>query len=62
MAKHYSVYETKTDKPVIIYGTSDECAKAMGITRASFYKKLNRQRLGEKVGKCEIFEDEDDLE
>ena len=60
MAKHYSVYESGTDKPLVIYGTSDECAKALKITLGSFYKKLCRQRSGEKPGKYEVFEDEED--
>lgn len=34
----YTVYNNKTDFPVIVYGTSEECAKAMGITLNTFYK------------------------
>lgn len=60
MAKHYSVYEAETDKPIVIHGTSDECAKMLGITRDSFYSKIVRQRNGRKPEKYEIFEDEED--
>ena len=60
MAKHYSVYERKTDKPIVIYGTPTECAKALGITRSSFYCKIARQRSGmHQPQKYEIFEDEE---
>ena len=60
MAKHYSVYERKTDKPIVIYGTPTECAKALGITRGSFYSKIARQRSGRhQPQKYEIFEDEE---
>ena len=60
MGKYYSVYEAGTDKPIVIHGTSDECAKMLGITRDSFYTKIVRQRNGRKPEKYEIFEDEED--
>ena len=60
MAKHYSVYEPRTDKPIMIYGTSVECAKALGITLGSFYRGIVRQRKGKKSTKYEIFEDTED--
>ena len=37
MAKRYSVYDRRTDQPVIIYATARECAAAMGLTEMSFY-------------------------
>ena len=60
MAKHYSVYERATDKPIVIYGTPEECAKALGITRDSFYSKVAKARSGTRPSrKYEIFEDEE---
>ena len=62
MANRYSVYERGTDRPICIHGTSDECAKALGIERRTFYSYIARARRG-KIGaptKYEIFEDEDD--
>ena len=60
MAKHYSVYERTTDKPIVIYGTPEECAKALGITRDSFYSKVAKARNGTRpTRKYEIFEDEE---
>ena len=61
MAKHYSIYERATDKPIVIYGTPQECADALGITRDSFYSKIAKERSGKrKSNKYEIFEDEED--
>ena len=60
MGKRYSVYERATDKPVVIYGTPEECAKALGITRDSFYSKVAKARNGTRPSmKYEIFEDEE---
>ena len=60
MAKHYSVYERTTDKPIVIYGTPEECAKALGISRDSFYSKVAKARSGSrKPVKYEIFEDKE---
>lgn len=60
MGKFYSVYESGTDKPLVIHGTSDQCAEVLGITRDSFYSKIVRQRQGRPPTKYEIFEDEED--
>ena len=62
--KRYSVYHTKTDMPLIIYGTSKECAEAMGITVNSFYRYIIRTRQGKiKAHKWLVYEDEvEDLE
>ena len=60
MAKHYSVYERATDKPIVIYGTPEECAKALGIARDSFYSKVAKARSGTRPSrKYEILEDEE---
>ena len=61
MAKRYSVYDRRTDQPVIIYATARECAAAMGLTEVSFYSVYSRQKNNGKVSmKWEIFEDEAD--
>lgn len=58
-AKHrFSVYERGTDRPIIIYGLARECAEAMGITEASFWKALNKQGHGDPIMKYEIFKDD----
>ena len=36
----YSVYDAKTELPVIVYGTKKECMKVMGIQGPSFSKAL----------------------
>ncbi len=59
MAKRYSVYDRRTDQPVIIYATARERAAAMGLTEMSFYSVYSRQKNNGKVSmKWEIFEDE----
>jgi hypothetical protein len=44
--KRYSVYNKKTDMPVYIYGTAEQCAKAMGIKTASFYATHSKIKRG----------------
>ena len=34
----YTVYDNTTDFPVIVCGTSQECAKAMGVSVGYFWK------------------------
>ena len=60
----YSVYHSKTELPLVIYGTSKECAKAMGIRVNSFYRYICRMRGGKiKLRKWLVYEDEvEDLE
>lgn len=61
----YSVYRKKTGQPAYISGTSDECAKAMGVTRESFYSICSRIKTGSPAcgKKWEVYQDEeDDLE
>lgn len=43
---NYTVYDNKTDFPIIVGGTARECAKAMGITLESFYCAVDRCRKG----------------
>ena len=59
--KRYSVYHRKTDEPLVIYGTSKECAKAMGIRLNSFYRYIVRMRQGKiQLRKWLVYEDEVD--
>ena len=44
--KLYTIYNNKTDMPVIIDGTAEECAKSMKITLASFYSAVTHARTG----------------
>lgn len=68
MARKYSVYDCRTDMPILIHCTAAECAAGMGIKKNSFYRALMRQRSREGVqavtAKYEIVvdEDQDDLE
>lgn len=59
--KKYSVYNAKTDQPVIIYANSKDCAKVMGIKLNSFYRYICRMRGGKiKLRKWLVYEDEED--
>ena len=42
----YSVYDNRTDFPLIIDGTADECAAALNRSRGSFYCLVDRVRQG----------------
>ena len=60
----YTVYDRRTDMPVIISGTAMECAAVMGITLGSFrtiYSKLKNERE-QATQKWEIFRDEPEEE
>ena len=57
-AKMYSVYRTKTDTPLVVYGTSKECAKAMGIKLNSFFHYIARVRKNPQTqSKWTVYED-----
>ena len=56
--KKYSVYFAKDDRPLILYATSKECAKAMGITLNSFHRYIVRMKHGIKMRKWAVYEDE----
>ena len=56
--KHYSVYERKTDKPVLIYGTARECVEVMGVTMNTFYIYVTRTNKGIKKRKYDIYVDD----
>ncbi len=50
----YSVYESKTDNPIIIDGTAVQCAKVLGMTQNSFYSFVSKCRKG-KVRKKAVY-------
>lgn len=58
--KHYSVYERKTDLPVVIHGTTSECMQAIGVSRSTFYSYVSHTKNGTRKCKYEIFPDEED--
>lgn len=43
--KHYTVYERKTDE-IVAVGTSNECAKRLRLTLASFHSLVSRYNRG----------------
>jgi hypothetical protein len=47
VGKLYTIYNNKTDMPVIIDGTAEESAKAMKMTLATFYPTVTRAKTGE---------------
>ena len=57
----YTVYDNKTDTPICVCETSDECASIMGIKRGTFYHSINHRNIAKrgnrwtviKEGKCE---------
>lgn len=57
--KHYSVYNRKTDLPVIIHGKTSECMRTLGVSRATFYSYVAHTRNGTRKCKYEIFVDEE---
>ena len=60
----YSVYRTKTDEPVCIHGTRQQCANAMKVTLKGFDSIASRQRHNHKKRsqKWEIIREESDDE
>ena len=61
----YTVYDRRTDLPVMVNGTARECAAAMGVTLGSFRTLYTKLKNGcPAVGhRWEIFKDgPDDLE
>lgn len=41
----YDVYDNKTDMPIIIGGSADECARAMGVKTESFRTYVKQHRF-----------------
>lgn len=59
MREKYSVYNTKTDMPLIIYASPKECAEAMGIKLNSFYRYISRKKSGRsQTRQWAVYEDE----
>lgn len=61
----YTVYNRRTDFPVIIGGTARECAAAMKISLGSFHSIYTKLKNGSKQAsrKWEIFRDDlEDME
>lgn len=44
----YTVYLTDTDE-IVASGTAQECIKALGMTRGSFYSAVSRAMLGQRA-------------
>ena len=44
-AVRYTVYDNKTDLPVIVYGTAEECARAMGVNVKTFYHLVRGRKV-----------------
>ena len=44
----YTVYLTDTDE-IVASGTAQECIKALGMTRHSFYSTVRRSTLGQRT-------------
>lgn len=44
----YSVYRAKDEMPIVIAGTIEECAEALGIKVKSFKEAASRQRHGSR--------------
>ena len=42
----YSIYDVRTDLPIVINATIPQCAKALGLTIGSFYSMASRQKNG----------------
>lgn len=39
----YTVYDNRTDLPIIVDGEARKCAEVMGIKRNTFYSAIGRQ-------------------
>jgi hypothetical protein len=67
MDRRYSVYDRRTDQPIVIHGTAHHCAAVLGVRLKTFYVYISRARKGRPGApqKYEIFtddEDEDDVD
>lgn len=56
--KYYSVYNRKTDMPVMIHGKIEECMRIMGVSKATFYIYATHTRNGSRKCKYEIYVDD----
>lgn len=55
---YYSVYRRKTEMPVIIHATTQECIKIMGVSLATFYCYASHTRHGTRKCKYEVYVDD----
>ena len=56
--KYYSVYDRKTDMPIIIHASALECCAMLNITVSTFYCYVSHSNTGYRKGKYEIFVDD----
>lgn len=42
----YTIYDNRTDFPIMVDGTADECARALNRSRNSFYCLVSRVQKG----------------
>jgi hypothetical protein len=54
--RKYTVYDNRTDMPIAVCATSEECAEAMGVKVATFHSAISNKRWKRwtviKEGKC----------
>lgn len=55
----YTVYDNRTDFPVIVGGTAEQCARAMNLTLGSFYCAVTRAR-NKKIKRWTIMKEYED--
>ena len=58
--KYYSVYDKKTDMPLLIHATAKECQAVLGISPGTFYTYVSHSRHGTRNNKYEIFLDDNE--
>ena len=44
--RRYTVYDNRTDFPIVVDGTADECARALNRSKGSFYCLVSRVHKG----------------
>ena len=55
---YYSVYNRKTDEPVMIHGTTPEGMAATGLTKSSVYSYVSHTRTGKHKRRYDIYVDD----
>lgn len=58
--KYYSVYDKKTDMPLLIHATAKECQAVLGISPGTFYTYVSHSRHGTRNNKYEIYLDDNE--
>ena len=60
---YYSVYNRRTDEPVIIHARARECMRVAGLKSRTFYAYVTRTRQNCQIKRrYDIFVDEEDDE